>query len=381
MKFEWGGKLSIFLFSTLFVMLISGIRLRRSNPIAGRIDFNSLFNPITLEFITKKANRLFWFWIFGNIVTVVLQGGFPLLWKFLGIPKTYADYGIPTFNGFLNSLYYICGMIFFVTLFKDRSIRNILRFAVLVIFPILTINRALFLALTLQCLGLFILTNRIKVKVLIRILILGLILVIGFGIIGDMRLGANKHIIRDLVAPEYSEIQEKIPSGFIWTYLYATGTIDNLNYNIGNLESVGFPYYTIQPIVPSVLRSLIFGVVDYEHSYSLSMSNAMFNTFSWLANYLRDFGPAFTVLIVFIYGCVFRRVQNRARKGNIKYVFLYPVLFMVVVLSVFWDYMISLPTIFEIIILCRIFRPSVVRQLEDENIFGLIMGSTVITIN
>ena len=82
----------------------------------------------------------------------------------------------------------------------------------------------------------------------------------------------------------------------------------------------------------------------------------MFNTFSWLASYLRDFGSFITVIIVFLYGCLFKKIQNRARKGNIKYIFLYPVFFMVVVLSVFWDYMLSLPTLFEIVIICFLFN-------------------------
>lgn len=367
--FEWSGALSRFLCATLLVMLISAFPIKKTNQLIKRIDFNTLFNQFTLTFITKKVNSLFWFWIFGNLFTVILQGGFPLLWLLLGIPKTYADYGIPTFNGFLNSLFYICGITYFLVSFKDRRIRNISRFAVLAIFPILTINRALFLVLALQCMGIFILTNKIKVKSLLKILTLILIFVIGFGIIGDMRMGENRYIIRALVSDEYSGVQENIPSGFIWTYLYATGTVENLNYNIENIEAIGYPYYTIQPLIPSVLRPLIFGVTDYEHSYSLRMSNPMFNTFSWLANYLRDFGPFLTIIIVFLYGCLFRKVQTRARKGNIKYVYLYPVFFMVGVLSIFTDYMISLPTIFEIIIICKIFNPRVVHLLESEAIF------------
>ncbi len=370
--FEWNGKLSIFLFATLFVMLISGFHIKNSKQSTKTIDFDILFNEFTLTYITRKANGLFWIWIVGNLITAALQGGFPLLWLVLRIPKTYADYGIPTFNGLLNSLFYICGIMYFIVLFKNRSMRNILRFSILVIFPILTINRALFLVLTLQCMGLFILTNKIKIKTLLRIIALVLVVIIGFGMIGDMRLGENKNIIRDLVSDEYSGIREKIPSGFIWTYLYATGTIDNLNYNIENIKAIGYPYYTTQALIPSVLREMIYGSTDYEHRYSLSMSNTMFNTFSWLANYLRDFGIYLTIVIVFLYGCLFKRVQIRARKGNMKYVFLYPIMFMVVVLSIFWDFMISLPTVFEIIIICWIFNSRVVRMIDDETILSLL---------
>ncbi len=365
--FEWGGKLFWFLLANIFAMLLSGLRFNHPYQASYRADFNKLFNKRTLSIITQKANILFWIWVLGNIFTVILQNGFPLLWKVLNIPKTYADYGIPTFNGFLNSLYYICGITYFITSLKEKKIRYISRLIVLVVFPILTINRALFLVLILQCLGLFILTNKIKTKTLFRIVVLAIILIIGFGIVGDMRLGVNKHIIRDLVAEEYSGIQNSIPSGFIWTYLYSTGTIDNLNYNIGSIQAVGYPYYSLQPLIPSVLRNVIFGVTEYEHSYSLSMSNQMFNTFSWLANYLRDFGIFFTVVIVYLYGCLFKRIQDRARKGNIRCVFLYPVFFMVVVLSIFWDYMVSLPTIMEIIIICLIYNPRVIYHFEKEN--------------
>lgn len=362
--FEWDGKLSLFLFATIFAMFISGFQFNNSKQLTQRVDFNTLFNESIVTFITQKANGLFLFWVFGNLVTVVLQGGFPLLWLLLGIPKTYADYGLPTFNGFLNSLYYLCGLFYFITLLKNRSRQRIMRFVLLIIFPVLTINRAMFLVLTLQCMGIVLLTNKIRVKALLKIIALVLILVIGFGIIGDMRLGSNKYIIRALVSSEYSGFQEKSPSGFIWTYLYATGTIDNLNYNINSIKAIGYPYYSVQSLIPSVLRTVIYGTIDYEHRYSLSMSNSLFNTFSWLANYLRDFGFFFTVVIVFLYGCLFRRIQTHARRGSIKYVFLYPIVFMVVVLSIFWDYMISLPTLFEIIIICRIFTPSVVRRLE-----------------
>ena len=365
-RFRWGGKLSIFIFASLFAMFLSGLNVNRSGYSSRRVDFNALFNDYTIVFITKKVNYLFWFWVCGNIITVIIQGGFPMLWLALGIPKTYVDYGLPTFNGFLNSMFYLCGLTYFAVLLKKRSQRVIIRFLVLAIFPILTINRALFLILVLQCMGFFLLTNKIKVKTLIRIVILMLILIIGFGMIGDMRLGENSHIIRDLVSDEYSGIREKMPSGFIWTYLYATGTIDNLNYNIGNIDVVGYPYYTIQPLIPSVLRPIIFGVTEYENSYSLKMSNEMFNTFSWLANFLRDFGTTITVVVVFLYGLLFRRVQNKARKGNIKYIFLYPIMFMVVVISVFWDYMISLPTIFEIIIVCMIYNSRVTKLIDDK---------------
>ncbi len=303
-----------------------------------------------IEVLVKYLSLFLRIWLVGNVLTIVVQSGFPILWLFIGSVKTYADYGLPTFNGLLNALFafLIVGNFFVYKVTGIKKYRNIV--LILLTFPILIMSRGLLVLVVFELLGAYLFIKRLRIRNLF-FLVGGIFsFVYLFGLLGDLRLGETKDIVYELVEEEHLENAEKVPSGFIWAYLYSTVSLNNVVYNIKRIEPNYLPYHSTVSLFPSVVRNLVFGDKKYEDRYSLEMANASFNTFTYFANYLKDFGVELTLAIVFIFQIFISRIYLRAKNMELGPFLVFPILYMAIMLSIFSDYFMSLPTIFQIFI-------------------------------
>ena len=96
----------------------------------------------------------------------------------------------------------------------------------------------------------FIFTKQAKLKWLsTSIIIIGLI--IGFGYLGDLRQGVNPYY--GLLDEKWVELFEKIPSGFLWVYVYFTSGFNNVIYNTTLVNPNYLPYFSFAKIPVLVL--------------------------------------------------------------------------------------------------------------------------------
>lgn len=57
-----------------------------------------------LAVIEKRLRLLFRFWMVAAVFETLVSGGFPIVWLYTNRVKTYADYGVPSLHGLVNSL-------------------------------------------------------------------------------------------------------------------------------------------------------------------------------------------------------------------------------------------------------------------------------------
>lgn len=311
--------------------------------------------------IEEKANKVTKYFIYGTILNVIYSKGFPLLWLFTG-GGNYTEFGIPTFNGFMNALYYIAIVLNMYLYLSTNDRKYSKSLLLLVLYPVFCMTRALIFTMGFELIGLYIMMRKIKAKTITILVGCALAIIILFGVIGNQRNGgavseATEAMVRELVDSKHVDTMTKLPSGFTWVYWYFTCSTNNLIFNIEKLHPNYLPDNTLKRLLPSVLRGLLFEEKEYEDSYVFEMDNTIVNTFTLYATYLTDFGVPMTMFLFFFVGWFFYKVYYRALAGRLNYFLMYPAIIMVICLSVFDDFMLSLPTIFQLVITYYMFKP------------------------
>jgi oligosaccharide repeat unit polymerase len=293
-------------------------------------------------------NRFLKIWLIGMFLTVIIQKGFPLLWMITGVDKSYGDFGFDTIHGFLTSLYLFGILGYFFVYLKTKQKKYLIIILLLLLYPILVIHRSIMVIVVFEFLGIYLFIKRIQFKNILKVLLLFFALIYAFGALGDYRLNNKTDFLYDWISDDYKESFEKIPSGFLWSYIYFTAPLDNIVYNIDKIKPLYYPYHSTASLLPTIVRKNIYTEKKYEEKYSMKMSNPVINTFTYFANYISDFGIVFTLFIVFNLQLLILYTYVRAKNNNLGALLAYPVFFMALLLSTFNDYFSSLVVIFQI---------------------------------
>ncbi len=304
--------------------------------------------PKTLLKLYQFADKLIMIWFLGQIVSIIYSGGIPIFWYLTGDSRGYANYGIPTIGGTLHACYAVAITSYIILLRFYKSKRILRRLLLLLTWPILTVERAIGMVVLAQILAIVVMTNRLRPKKLVQILVLAIIVVIIFGMIGDFRLGANREIILSMFASQAPEFALKLPSGFLWVYLYATGGLNNVNWAIDSLQPTYTLNRTLVALVPTVIRSSVFDM-SFANKYPLAMQGG-FNTFTFYSNYLQDFGILGAIIVVTFYQIGIMYTYVVSLTGKLWALLIYATLFQAMLLSVFTDNFAILPTIAQLVI-------------------------------
>lgn len=333
------------------------VSIRRRNLLRkGMLKRERKLSLTEIDVASHIVTKIF-FW--GTVINIVFCKGFPLLWLFTGDSRTYAEFGVPSLTGFMNSFYYVAILSQFYLYNKTSDKSYLKRLLLLLLYPILLLTRAMIFTTLFELAGLFFLLKKINLRTIVLTVIVSIAVILIFGYMGENRYGASDAIKGyglELVDEDYKDTMEKLPSGFIWVYLYFTASINNVVYNINTIHPSYTPYYTMRHLLPSVLSSILFEKKDFESNYSMEMENSAFNTFTIFSNYIKDFGVPLTIIVFFFAGVFFYYVYFNASEDKIHYLFMYPPIFMIICLSVFDDFMLSLPTIFQFVITYYYFK-------------------------
>lgn len=345
------------LFGVIFSIFCAGIFVRiRNKQNKSSYSYRYVWDYNYLNRINIKFLKIF---VYGTIINIIFSRGFPLMWLFTGDPRTYANFGVPSLSGFLNSFYFVILLNSFYLYSKTKD-KHYLKIVLLIfIYPFMLMQRSLIIISVLELAGLFLLINRIKIKHIIGSVVLALAVILVFGYMGDNRYGEDgvKDFGMNLVDEKYKDTMEKYPSGFIWGYLYFTVSLNNVIYNINKLQPTYTPYYTIRHVLPNVISNQIYEQKDYDDNYSLEMEVDAFNTFTIYSNYIKDFGVFLTIIIFFFVGILFYSIYFKATEDNLCYLYMYPPIFMIICLSVFDDFLLWMPIIFQLILTKIFIKP------------------------
>ncbi len=339
-RLELSGLLIIYIniFTSLLIYLIFHI-----------IYSNRKFSNITLTEVQynkayKFANKCFYFFVFLTIIDIIYSGGVPLIWIFTGSSKNYVNLGIPSIRGLQYTLYLFTFSVFLLLLKIKKFKCSKLKIIILSVLPFLMLSRSLMMYTIFQLFYLYIYDKKIVFRQFRNISLFIIVLILLFGFVGDIR-GPYINPFAFLINETGNNPLEKLPSGFTWIYIYITANYNNILLTIGTFEPSYSLFNIFYNIVPGFLKQ--FFVTD---NASPLITDASLNVASFYAGYVSSFG-----VIGGICGGIFLQfIGNyfyfRAKNSNLGYLTGYSIVFTCIILSVFFDALMTISTISGLIL-------------------------------
>lgn len=289
--------------------------------------------------LNSFVRLLFCIWVPGFLFTVVYSGGVPLLWRLIGDPRTYLDFGAPSISGLLNMLraFIFAALVYEIMYRRARRIEWLM-FAVVLGSAVSEMSRGALTVLMFYGVGCYLLLRRVSAGSLFKLGLLAVVFVLGFGFIGQMRT-IDYELDLDAVLGRETPLQG-VPMGLVWVYLYIATPLNNLAAALAQgLEPSMLPHFTLQPLLPTVIRSQLFDATEYP----VDLPIEAFNATTFFAPLVSDFGVsgAFIFTVGVQISAVY--VHMRARTGSLMAIMMYPTVFTAIALSVFYIYFLSLP--------------------------------------
>lgn len=298
-------------------------------------------NPATVKKSTILLTRISIAWLGVSIVEIGYSGGFPLIWSITGSYKTYFDFGIPTIHGLMNAvLLSIVTVSTFLGL-STKRIKFYLPLGFLLFWGVLVISRNLIIVGSLQCLFLYLfIKGPPRLGRMIILAALGLLFIVAFGLIGDLRSGADAFY--ELAQPS-SHYPTFLPSGFLWVYIYITTPLNNLvhqimssppEYNWGLTNSMAL-------LLPSVIRNIFYDAADF---FKGDLVTEAFNVSTAFMDMYRDMGYPGMITLSIMIGAVSQFVYE---KKSLRAILLCSILLQCALLSIFFNHYFYLPILFQ----------------------------------
>lgn len=300
-----------------------------------KIKFNPKFS------IDRKVKIAKYIAIVIFIIEVIYSKGFPLLWKVIGSNKNYFDFGIPSLNGAFYGLIICLGAYSLFTKSKDKYIYFIM--------GILIISRQVLLSMILEGIVFAIYHEKIKINPK-KIIIIGILTVIGFTMFGNFRSGSN--VMNDVF--QAKEKYKNLPSSFKWVYSYMTFSVSNFN-NLVSITDGGVNHGAsmLTDFMPTVFLEAINIKPTFNEFYLISLN---YNVSTYLPSIYLDFGIAgiiiFNAFIAFLGYQLYYRMKN---DKSIKNILMYSIFIHNIIFLFFINMFLYLPIIVQFIYIPLIF--------------------------
>ena len=288
-------------------------------------------------------------WIVGFVAIVVYSGGMPIYWYPAGIPKTYVDYGMPTFSGAWNTFRVVIAIVatlYLVTRPKlDIAVSLVLVFLTATV--ICEINRGGFIlyAFNVLAAGVLVAPNlRRQVAWVVVVSIVSLASIYGMGAVRATDAKAAHAISGAFTRLDGSAVtgtgavvaQSQAAS---WVYLYLTTPIANLHYaaTLDLQPSPSPAFHTLYPMLPSVIRP----VMPEESRYPLPLLVGGYTMTTAYGPFVADFGFLGASIAMGLQLAIGTLVFTLARR-HLWALILAPMFFATVALSFFTNYFFTL---------------------------------------
>src|ERR1700744_2412141 len=209
----------------------------------------------SVALLDRRLSLWFKIWCIVTVVEIIYSRGIPTVWLFTGNAKTYMDFGIPTIHGFMNSLLQAICLVRLGMGIRFGRKKDFLYPAWAVVWSMIVITRQLMMVFLLEVVVVYCTYRQIRVKRVLGALLGVLCLVYVFGVVGDLRTGAEQ--FRAFAQPT-SAYPDWLPSGFLWFYMYLSTPINNLLYTFHTTQPLydwRFPN-TLSELLPTVLRKM-----------------------------------------------------------------------------------------------------------------------------
>jgi oligosaccharide repeat unit polymerase len=308
-----------------------------------------IFRPQN-ENYEKLLFKYFYFWIIISVIEIIYSKGIPIIWLFTGSSKTYFEFGIPSIHGLMNALELVLGLssYYFYRLTKKRKF--LVLTVTFVIWNLCLITRQVIVVLLLEIFFIYFYLAKDKWRLIINLLISFFTFVIFFGIVGDLRTGAENFY---LLAQPSDNWVAWLPSGFLWVYIYITTPLNNLLYNftvpVTNFQFL-FPN-SLSLLFPSVIRNIIYS--SDNTAVTGDLVTQAFNVSSAFVAPYQDMGY-YGICLFSLFAGSFTNIVWW--KKGICRIFFRAIIVQILILSIFFNHFFYLPVVFQFIWVIIFFR-------------------------
>jgi hypothetical protein len=291
-----------------------------------------------------RLTAAFRIWAALAVLETIVTGGLPLFWIFLASSKGYADYGIPSIHGFVNSILLATATASFALYLQTYDRRHLGYSLFAIGWSILILSRSMALVLLLQYAVLFLRLRTIGFVTLCK-LGMGLVgFLFLFGIAGDFRQSNTGQLFTALARPS-PDYPEWMPATVLWSYTYTSTPINNLIYTMESVKPEDnwvFPN-TASELFPPVLRNVIYsGKTAQTSQGQLVVQN--FNASTAFVGPWQDFG-VFGIILLSSMSAVLGRFFWSKR--NFQGVLIFAVMTQCLILTLFFNNYLALPVLFQ----------------------------------
>lgn len=350
--------------TTLYYHFAPKVRIQRSHLLCSSNEAGDL------DILKRRLKKWVFVWMFLSAGEIVVSGGVPLVWLLTGNPKTYADFGIPSLHGLLNSMLLALGLCY-TAIFARYGGRRYLLFPLAILgWALLVVTRSMIVVNLIETGMVIVLYRGLPGKLAVRLIALALIFVIGFGALGDLRSGAENF---RAVAQPTETYPQWLPSGVLWVYIYLTTPLNNLIYTMASVRPVDnllFPN-TLAPLFPTVLRKFIYGP-SVETALSGELVDQAFNVSTAYIGPAQDYGALGMMCFSFLISIIAAFYWWRA---NFRDDLIYIVIGQCLLISVFYDYFFSLPIITQVIWIYLFLSPGRSKKIQAQYLDSPTVGA------
>lgn len=329
--YEPVNELFVYFQLVVFVTLLaSELVIKEYSNLVRKNLYVNLSQLASLHLFNK---RLFFLLVGIFIFESVVSGGFPLVWLAIGDGRTHVDFGIPTLHGAFHGF-----LLFFATssflLLKNNICRkkNLFHVGLFIVYAILVFNRGIVIIFLIQALFIYlVMKGGVRLSFLFYFFIFFAALVYVFGVLGDFRSGGNLFAVS--VSGEWEDFFEVFPQSLLWFYVYVTGGLNNLYYNLPDVEPVYVPLYTFAKLVPTV----VYDVLDMPKAYdSFILDDGRLTVSTAFQGLVSDFG-LFGILGYLPILILAQISYRNARSGAVLFIMLYGMLMQTIVMTLYID--------------------------------------------
>jgi oligosaccharide repeat unit polymerase len=299
-----------------------------------------------LDRIEKRLKVWFGVWLVAAIFETIVSGGVPLLWLFQNTTKNYDSYGVTSVHGIVKSLFIAIALCRF-SLWVLTGERRHLRMPIFALgWALILIDRSMFLVCVIEYVVVYLRFRKVRAGTLLKIAMGGVLFIVGFGIIGDLRLHGSSDVFRALAQPT-DNYPTWLPSGILWAYIYAATPVNNLVHSMhvtAPLHSLLFPN-TLALLFPTAIRQLIYGSEWWTPLAGELVNNAFNAATAYIGPY-QDYG----YLGVVLFSCIITFVcQKYWFSGSLKDTLKFAVVTQCLILTLFYNHLFALPIIFQVV--------------------------------
>lgn len=296
------------------------------------------------EKVTKFWVSLFYSYCIISFLDVIYSGGFPLIWKLTGDPRDYVDFGIPTLHGLANAIVFFLAS-FGIILIRLKFFRINWLVLLLFIWQVLIFSRGTIMVMIVQMTLVYLMISKRSIIRLFFVSISGFLVIVVFGLLGDLRQGANPYF--GFVVSEWQAFFEMMPSGFLWFYVYFVSGFNNFLYNAALIDPSYFPIFTFAKLIPSVVYNFL-GIDKAVDSFDFV--NSGLNVSTIYSGFYSDFG-FFAFLPVFFIQFLASYSFSRAQSGNVLHLLSFSICCQAIIFSPFIDTFFYLPFICQFLLI------------------------------